>query len=83
MSKEKEKEYSIKSVSEIPKARKERKTIYDDLLEDLAKKPKGKYQIGITETSAKSMYGTLSKRLRERKDMRMYMRGDKIFIERL
>ena len=76
-------EFEIIPVKELPIARKQRQTIYDDLLKSLEKQAKGYYEVKIGDKKSKTMYSALVKRLKERKDMKLHSRGEKLFIERL
>lgn len=74
-------EFDIIPVPELPKARKQRQTIYDNLLKSLEKQPKGIYEVKIGDKKTKTMYPALAKRLKDRKDMKLHIRGEKLFIE--
>lgn len=82
MSRKKEATYELVLVKEIPKAKKARETIYDDMIKELAGKPSGSYEVKISGKKSKTIYSALAKRDLKGQELKLVMRGERIFIEK-
>jgi hypothetical protein len=71
-------------VNKLPrKASSRRVLVYDQLLKALDKKPNGIYPIEITDKKPMTVYVALSKRLRDRKDLKLHFMDKTVYIEKL
>ena len=77
-----ERKFRIIEVEDIPKAKKRlRESIYDEVIEELMKKPDGKYKIVIEGKKLKSMYPALNKRIVERKlPLKLKVRSGELYV---
>ena len=66
--------------AELPKARREREPIYDNIIKSLEKREKGIFEIKIPDKKSKSVYSALRTRLNLNK-MKIKMRKNRVFIE--
>jgi prophage antirepressor-like protein len=85
MSKRKEKpKFEIVPIEELPKAKKLRETIYDEVVKEILKQPKGFYKISIEEKKSSSVYSALAKRITERKlPLKIHARSKEVYLEKL
>lgn len=56
--------------------------VYSDLIEAIDSKPKGFYPIEVKDKKPMTVYVALSKRLKDRKDLKLHMRGKQIYLEK-
>ena len=57
--------------------------VYNDIIEAVESKPKGFYPIEVTNKKLMTVYVALSKRLKDRKDLKLHIRGKIIYLEKL
>lgn len=70
----------IKKVEKLPKGKRSREPVYDDVVKSLSKKEAGIYEITLPDKKPKSVYSALRTRL-DLKKMRIIMRAGKVYIE--
>ena len=78
-------EFSIGApVKKLPSSKKARVKAYDLMVEAVESKPKGIYPIEITgNVKVKTLYVALNSRLKGRKDLKLHIRDNTVFIEKL
>jgi|GEM_PF-5419057 hypothetical protein len=74
-------EYEIKKVDKLPPSRARKVTVYDRLLEDTLKKGTGVYEIKIPNRKSSSVYSAISKRIKDRNDIKIHSRSGVIYLE--
>jgi hypothetical protein len=57
--------------------------VYSDLIEAIDSKPKGFYPIEVKDKKPMTVYVALSKRLKDRKDLKLHLRGKQVYLEKL
>ena len=57
--------------------------VYTDIIEAMDSKPKGYYPIEVRDKKPMTVYVALNKRIKDRKDLKLRMRGKVIYIEKL
>ena len=71
-------------IDKLPrKASSRRVLIYDQLLKALDKKPIGIYPIEVSDKKPMTVYVALSKRLKDRKDLKLHFMDKTVYIEKL
>ncbi|MGB9856361.1 MAG: hypothetical protein ACPLKS_07475 [Caldisericum exile] len=73
----------IEKVDVLPARKKQKATIYDEVINSVEKSGKGIYKVNISDRKTVTVYAMLSKRLKNRSDMKLYVRGETIYIEKL
>ena len=57
--------------------------VYTDLIDAMEKKPKGFYPIEIEGKKFMTVYIGLSKRLKDKKDLKLHLRSKQVYLEKL
>lgn len=75
--------FKVEKVDKIPKGFRTGSQVYFDLIEYVSKQPVGTYLVTIENKKTTTIYQTLAKLLKDRKDMELHKVKDQIFIQRL
>lgn len=57
--------------------------VYSDLIEAVESKPRGFYPIEVKDKKPMTVYVAINKRLKDRKDLKLHMRGTTVYIEKV
>lgn len=79
-----EKLYTISKVESLPKGKfRARSLIYDQIIADIEKSPAGCYEVNVAGKKQLTIFSALSKRLKDKPNLKLHTRVKKIYVEKL
>ena len=84
MSKREKESFKILPIETLPKRHfPVRQLVYDNILKELESKSKGNYKIEIPNKKSQSVYLALTKRCKNRKNLKVHFISKTVYVEKL